>query len=87
MDERIERIKGIRLEIDDKRLNVPFIVHAKCPNCGMDVEWDLSQQNYLSYPHPGKEFDLGFYCYECGKGWSVKAVFNVSLTLVQGEDQ
>jgi hypothetical protein len=35
--------------VEVKRLYLPVVIKAKCPNCGAEVKHDL-HQHYLSYP-------------------------------------
>ncbi len=83
----VERIgvTGARFEIDVKRLRLPFLVTAHCPNCGYEVESDLAGQDHLSYPSLGVPEDFAFTCPDgagydgCGHDWTEKLVLDVTL--------
>lgn len=66
----------------DKRTHLPIKVHDDCPQCGQKNTIDLTDQ-YLSYPIPGKPYDLGFYCDNCEHEWQIKVRLKVALELVE----
>lgn len=73
--------------ISVKRCKLPFTIESACPQCGQAFVVDLTAPGwYLSYPTPGKVVDVGWCCDDCDLEIEVKAVFDVTLTLVGDED-
>jgi hypothetical protein len=67
-------------EIDCKRLYLPLVVVADCPQCGQEIEHDLSE-DYLSYPEVGAPFVVGFHHEHEGEDheFGVEVVLKVNI--------
>lgn len=69
----MKRLNGkIEGELDVKRFYFTGEIKCKCPNCQAKMTHDFSS-DYLSFPIPGEELDLYFYCQECDSEWYMDA--------------
>jgi hypothetical protein len=57
---KIEYSAGSGAELSVKRCYIPCVLTDACPQCGAEVQRDLSD-DYLSYPNLGEPVDVHFY--------------------------
>lgn len=72
------------MNLDVKRLYLPFVVHASCPECGGSTSIRLDRERYLSYPSTDDPYSLEFLCDECGSAWSEEVKLTIALTPCSG---
>lgn len=65
----IERVDE-RLE-GKKRQYLPYILKWECPECGQQMETNLTEK-YLSYPVWGESLDVPLFCVDCDELEPVK---------------
>ena len=72
----------------NKRQHMPFLLQCACDNCGGELEQDLSDDHYLSYPSLGNATNpapmerIIMYCTECDHEQAYRVRVMVALEVV-----
>jgi len=66
------------VEIEVKRLHLPYIIKFNCPTCNQNLTVDLDM-DYLSYPTVGIPNVTGAYCDTCDEYVEVDIKLNLDL--------
>ena len=65
-----------------KRCYVAAVVKIPCPDCGGEMEHDLSE-NYIMYPG-GEDHEIELYCHNCGDD-ETEVTFNLPIKFVSAK--